>query len=110
MKQPGKRYTEDHILMNMGKLDHAFCENNCGNCILFRHPDDGNMTCKILLKSFEQEFYRAVKSLNNDYIREDGYGYDESGFYSWMDLLALVAQQKRFTELHGCSMFKEIPK
>jgi len=83
------------------------CENCCDNCIKFEHPDDGHMSCKIYLRTFAHEFERAVKSLNFDGTRPEGFGFGEPAHLSWMEMFALIRTHQRFTAVYGCNLFEK---
>ncbi len=108
MRQPNRLYDEDTRFQerSSNKVENP-CKNRCSNCILYEHPADKRMTCKIILRSYAQEFERTVNSLKQDITGAEGYGYGDACYYSWMDLMALLAHQRRFTALYGCGLWKQ---
>jgi hypothetical protein len=104
MRQPSNLYHEFHTDENNPPVIIK-SDNCCDLCQLYRDPSDGRMSCKILLRSFEQEFERTVQSLKQDITGLEGYAYGDSAYYSWMDLMALLKHQRRFTALYGCGLF-----
>jgi hypothetical protein len=106
-KSHDKWRREEKRFKELNPIVGSKCENCCDNCIMFEHPDDGHMSCSILLSTHAIEFHRAVNSLKHNYDEIEGYGYGEPMHLSWMEFLAMIRIQQQFTAVYGCNLFEK---